>query len=62
MGDEEELSIVRASRDDVPLLLEFIQELAQHEQLPDELTRSLARHGSAALNASSPSTAEERQS
>ncbi len=38
MGENEYLRIVRASPDDVPLLLDFIHELAEQEKFPDDLT------------------------
>jgi len=38
MDGDEELRIVRASRTDAPLLLEFIRELAAAEEFPDELS------------------------
>ena len=38
MGENEHLRIMQASPADVPLLLEFIQELAEQEEFPDELT------------------------
>ena len=38
MGENEHLRIVQASPADIPLLLEFIQELAEQEEFPDELT------------------------
>jgi GNAT superfamily N-acetyltransferase len=38
MSGCERLSIVKASPDDVPLLLDFIRELAEAEEFPDELT------------------------
>ncbi|MAB78863.1 MAG: GNAT family N-acetyltransferase [Planctomycetes bacterium] len=38
MGENENLRIVRASVDDVPLLLDFIHELAEQEKFPDDLT------------------------